>query len=86
MSPRKKQDLTQGTVSPPDGGYGWIIVTGALLTHLLLVGMARSLGMIYEDLRYKFQGSAAATAWVAAIFNTCRSLIGNYILQFHVWF
>ena len=63
---------------PPDGGYGWAIVFGAALTHFFLVGSARSLGLVYEDLRVKFGGTAAQTAWVAAIFNTTRSIVGMH--------
>ena len=60
-----------------DGGWGWIIVFGAGLMHFLLVGTARSLGVIYIVLRERFHRSATETAIVAAIFNTTRTLSGK---------
>ncbi|ELT92539.1 hypothetical protein CAPTEDRAFT_219362 [Capitella teleta] len=58
----------------PDGGWGWVIVFGATMTHFLLVGIARCLGVIYLCLRERYQSSAANTAWVASAFNTSRTL------------
>ena len=60
-----------------DGGWGWLVVFGAGLMHFLLVGTARSLGVIYVVLRDRFNSSATETAMVAAIFNTTRSLSGE---------
>ena len=61
-----------------DGGWGWLVVLGAGLMHFLLVGTARSLGIIYVVLRERFHSSATETAIVAAVFNTTRSLSGMY--------
>ena len=72
---RSEEDLK---VKPPDGGYGWLIVIGAAITHFFLVGMARCLGVVYIELKQKYGGTDVQTAWVAAIFNTCRSLFGRY--------
>lgn len=63
---------------PPDGGWGWVVVLGACVMHFMLVGMARCLGVIYLCLRLKYHSSAASTAWVAAAFNTCRTLPGKF--------
>jgi hypothetical protein len=61
----------------PDGGWGWVVAFGATMTHFLLVGMARCLGVIYLCLRERYHSSAANTAWVAAAFNTSRTLTGQ---------
>ena len=61
----------------PDGGWGWMVVAGSTLTHLLLVGMARSFGVLYVLLLLYFNSSNAATAWVTAIFNMVRTLNGR---------
>ena len=62
---------------PLDGGHGWAVVFGGALTHFLLVGMARCLGIIYNALKIKFNTSAQETAWASALFNTTRTLIGK---------
>ena len=81
MAVKKKE---QSKKAVPDGGYGWVIVLGAALTHFLLVGMARSLGVLYVVLADKFGGTAFATSLVMAIFNTCRTITGNSRCIMHV--
>ncbi|ELT94270.1 hypothetical protein CAPTEDRAFT_88737, partial [Capitella teleta] len=49
---------------PPDGGYGWVVVVGCMLGHVLVVGTARGFGIFYVALIEKFQMSAAATSLV----------------------
>ncbi|ELT99982.1 hypothetical protein CAPTEDRAFT_136933 [Capitella teleta] len=68
------ESLVEDENKVPDGGWGWVIVFGATMTHFLLVGIARCLGVIYLCLRERYQSSAANTAWVASAFNTSRTL------------
>ncbi|KAK3599250.1 hypothetical protein CHS0354_012860 [Potamilus streckersoni] len=62
--------------SPPDGGWGWFVVLGSALIHILLGGFERSSGVLFLELRDRFGQSASATAWVSAIFSTCRLMMG----------
>ena len=55
-----------------------IIVSMYEVLDFLVVGMGRSFGVFYLDLMDRFQGSAAATAWVVAIYNTLRMAFGMY--------
>ncbi|KAL3871119.1 hypothetical protein ACJMK2_039138 [Sinanodonta woodiana] len=62
--------------SPPDGGWGWFVVLGSALIHILLGGFERSSGVLFLELRSRFGQSASATAWVSALFSTSRFMMG----------
>ncbi len=61
----------------PDGGWGWFVVAGSAFGRLLGVGVVRSFGVFYLELLDKFQQSATATAWVIALHNTIRQVMGK---------
>lgn len=65
------------TPKPPDGGYGWVVVVGCMLGHVLVVGTARGFGIFYVALIEKFQMSAAATSLVPSLFNCLRMVLGE---------
>ena len=71
------------TVALPDGGWGWMCVFGCGLGHFLLAGLARSFGVIYVILQERFASSAAATAWIGALYNVVRFGGGN--LHFYLF-
>ncbi|CAD5113943.1 unnamed protein product [Dimorphilus gyrociliatus] len=60
----------------PDGGYGWFILLGCFLMHLLQVGLARSFGVFYMDLSEMFQSSSAVTGGIISTFNVFRMTLG----------
>ena len=74
---RKKPSHAEREYLPLDGGHGWAIVAGGALTHFVLIGMSRCLGIIFLALQTKFNTSAQETAWATALFNTTRTLIGK---------
>ncbi|KAL3871116.1 hypothetical protein ACJMK2_039135 [Sinanodonta woodiana] len=61
--------------SAPDGGWGWFVVLGSALIHILLGGFERSSGVLFLELKDRFGQSASATAWVSAIFSTSRFMM-----------
>ncbi|XP_069122515.1 monocarboxylate transporter 13-like [Argopecten irradians] len=60
----------------PDGGYGWLVVLGSMLVHLIIGGFERSSGILYLKLIEKFQQSAVATAWVLSLSAGLRLSLG----------
>ena len=81
----KKPVHAENEYIPLDGGHGWAVVFGGALTHFMLVGMARCLGIIYLAMQTKFNTSAQETAWASALFNTTRSLIGISFVNSQNW-
>ena len=66
-NPDKDGGIVESTLAPspaPDGGWGWMCVLGCALMHFVVVGYHRSYGLIYLQLQYHFDSSAALTASV----------------------
>lgn len=51
VSPVEQEAEMEPARKVPDGGWGWMVVIGATLTHFILVGVARCLGIVYILLR-----------------------------------
>ncbi|XP_061512092.1 uncharacterized protein LOC1271075 [Anopheles gambiae] len=56
--------------SPPDGGYGWIIVFGAFSVQFWVAGLVKSYGVLYVEIMENFPNASATTAsWIPAILS-----------------
>lgn len=56
----------------PDGGWGWMVVFGCTFMHFLVGGVNRSYGVLFLQLRHKFNSTAAITAWVGGMATAFR--------------
>ncbi|XP_060062643.1 monocarboxylate transporter 12-like [Ylistrum balloti] len=63
-------------LSAPDGGWGWVIVFGSLLIHIILFGIEKSSGIFFLKFDETFQQSAIVTAWVTTVPGGLRSILG----------
>ena len=54
-------------IPPPDGGWGWMVVIGCALVHVLMGGLLTVYGLFLMALIEKFEQSAAVTAWVGSL-------------------
>ncbi|CAG5126710.1 unnamed protein product [Candidula unifasciata] len=60
----------------PDGGYGWFVVLGCFISHVVFAGFDRSEGILFLLLTSKFEQSAQLTSWPGAIACTLQLLLG----------
>ena len=60
-----------------DGGWGWVVVVGSSICHFFLLGLARTLGIVFILLQEKFGASAKETALVTSIFVSIRACGGE---------
>lgn len=60
----------------PDGGYGWFVVLGCFLFHLVSGGIERSDGVFFLQLISRFGESAQLTSWPGAIMSTLNLCLG----------
>ncbi|XP_060083013.1 monocarboxylate transporter 12-like [Ylistrum balloti] len=63
-------------LSPPNGGWGWIIVFGSLIAHIIIFGIEKSSGIFYLKFEARFNKSAAVTAWITTLPGVFRSILG----------
>ncbi|XP_064652161.1 monocarboxylate transporter 9-like [Lineus longissimus] len=70
------RDENQKRPSAPDGGWGWMVVLGCALVHVLITGLATSYGLIYQYLIERFGGSAALTASIHGVSSALRFGLG----------
>lgn len=53
--------------SPPDGGWGWMVVFASFMIHVLADGFTYTFGIYFVQLVLYYDASAAATSWIASI-------------------
>ncbi|ALC49542.1 Mct1 [Drosophila busckii] len=53
--------------TPPDGGWGWMVVFGSFMIHIVTDGMTYSFGMFYDEFVTYFNEGSGYTAWIASI-------------------
>ena len=68
-------DLADHIPTPPDGGYGWIIVLSAFLSNFVVDGVANSFAVFLPEYQRYFGSTAGTTAVIGSL------LIGTYLLS-----
>ncbi|XP_016982413.1 monocarboxylate transporter 12 [Drosophila rhopaloa] len=53
--------------TPPDGGWGWVVVFGSFMIHIVTDGMTYSFGIFYNEFLKYFNEGKGYTAWIASI-------------------
>ncbi|MGH0187490.1 UNVERIFIED_CONTAM: hypothetical protein FKN15_025351 [Acipenser sinensis] len=53
--------------SPPDGGWGWVIVFSLFLESALVFGLIRSFGVFFVEFVEYFEEPAGAVSWITSI-------------------
>lgn len=53
--------------TPPDGGWGWMVVFASFMIHVLADGFTYTFGIYFVHLMLYYKASAAATSWIASI-------------------
>ncbi|XP_020316298.1 monocarboxylate transporter 6 isoform X2 [Oncorhynchus kisutch] len=61
---------TDGTVTAPDGGWGWVVLVATILVLALTLAFPSCMGIFYTDLQTEFQASNQETSWVPSIMTS----------------
>ena len=64
---------------PLDGGWGWMVVLGCTLMSFLVGGINRSYGVIFVQLRRRFNSSASITAGVGGATQGFSMVLSRYL-------
>lgn len=74
--PDDQEPVAVEVPSPPDGGYGWVIVFASFICFVIVDGIIFSFGIFLREFATTFDESKGATAWVASIQTGCYLLAG----------
>ena len=74
--PPDKRGGVKTVPTPPDGGWGWVVVFGSFMVHIIADGCSFSFGVFYVELLDYFKESKAKTAWVGALFVSVPLIAG----------
>ncbi|ETE70638.1 Monocarboxylate transporter 1 [Ophiophagus hannah] len=72
MSSPVNKDLSY---TPPDGGYGWVVVFGAFLSVGFAYSFPKAFTIYYKELQTIFNISYSQVAWVSSIM--CSTTYGG---------
>lgn len=61
----------------PDGGWGWMVVFGSFMIHVIADGVMYSFGLFYYELAKHFGATKTATSMIVSIMNGTTYCIGN---------
>ncbi|XP_031846504.1 monocarboxylate transporter 12 [Nomia melanderi] len=62
---RGKSEKTK--LVPPDGGWGWVVLTSALVVNFLIPGTVKSFGVLFVEFLHVFKASSTAASWMPAL-------------------
>lgn len=52
---------------PPDGGWGWVVLSSALVVNLLIPGTVKSFGVLFVEFLHVFKSTSTAASWMPAL-------------------
>uniref|UniRef100_A0A8C4UW46 Uncharacterized protein n=1 Tax=Falco tinnunculus TaxID=100819 RepID=A0A8C4UW46_FALTI len=53
--------------SPPDGGYGWVVVVSAFIVMGLTVAVLKTFGLFFVEIQEHFDELASTTSWITSV-------------------
>ncbi|KYN28918.1 Monocarboxylate transporter 12 [Trachymyrmex cornetzi] len=74
MLTRKKVRRTK--MIPPDGGWGWVVLSSALIVNFLIPGTVKSFGVLFVEFLHVFKASSTAASWMPALCYFLYSSLG----------
>ncbi|XP_017892508.1 uncharacterized protein LOC108632434 [Ceratina calcarata] len=75
-SSEDNSSLGQFEATPPDGGWGWVVVAASFMVNLIADGITFSFGVIYVEFLNYFGEGKSKTAWIGSLFMAMPLLSG----------
>lgn len=73
---RTLKNPEKNDIDIPDGGWGWMVVFGSFMIHVIADGITYSLGIFYYEWVQYFRSSKGTTAWVGSLVPATTYLVG----------
>uniref|UniRef100_T1JMT4 Major facilitator superfamily (MFS) profile domain-containing protein n=1 Tax=Strigamia maritima TaxID=126957 RepID=T1JMT4_STRMM len=61
------EEESGGLPTPPDGGWGWVVVLGSFMIHVIADGVTYTFGIFFIELANYYGTGKGATSWIASI-------------------
>lgn len=72
-----KSDDDEYELVPPDGGYGWLVLFGAMLVNILIPGGAiKSFGVLFPEFINGMNATPSQASWIPALCYFLYSFLG----------
>lgn len=68
--------------TPPDGGYGWVIVLAAFMNHIIVDGLTYTFGVFFMEFVDYFEESKSKTALVGSLLAGCYLSSGQLLFMY----
>ena len=73
---KKKKPQETGTIPPPDGGWGWMVVAAGFMCNMVLDGIGYSFGILLTPLIEHYGASNGVMSMVGSILTGVILLSG----------
>ena len=60
--------------TPPDGGWGWMVVLNGFLSYGVIWSIPRSFAVLFSDFMDDFGTNKAETSWITSLMFGCAAL------------
>lgn len=68
--------------TPPDGGYGWLIVLGSFICMVLVDGVCFSYGIFLSELEATFGATKMQMTLAGSLLTGCYFMVGEFAFIF----
>ncbi|KAG1680874.1 Monocarboxylate transporter 12 [Nymphon striatum] len=65
--------------TPPDGGWGWVIVAASFISNVIVDGISYSFGVFLPEFVSYFGSSKAKAAWIGSLLSGCYLSVGPLV-------
>ncbi|CAH1982807.1 unnamed protein product [Acanthoscelides obtectus] len=81
--PRDEEEESDSP-APPDGGWGWMVVFGSFMIHVITDGVTYSFGIFYDEFLDYFKEGKGPTSWILSILvgvTLCSGPVSSYFVN-----
>lgn len=81
---RREEDEDSELPPPPDGGWGWMVVFGSFMIHVITDGVTYCFGIFYDEFLDYFKEGKGITSWILSILvgiTLCSGPLSSYFVN-----
>ena len=75
-------EVDENYVTPPDGGWGWMVVLSSFLIHVIADGVVYSFGVFLTEFVDYFDTGRGPASWVGSLQPAVTFSVGEFQLYY----